>query len=80
MAIGISNCSTATSGCQGAYAVNTGVGLWYFTGIRNMSVGMFYDHVRVNKANSDVSSKIEKGRTGRTARFNTVTLILRATW
>jgi len=76
----MAGCSTATTGCQGAYAIDTGVALWYFTGRSTMNFGIVWDHWRVNKANVDVDTRIDKGKTGRSAKWNTITLIMRTTW
>jgi len=76
----MSSCSSATGGCQGAYATNAGLALWYFTGIQNLNFGVVWDYWSVNKANSDVATRIEKGKTGRSVSFNTLTLVFRSDW
>ncbi|MBI2359730.1 MAG: hypothetical protein HYV04_12675 [Deltaproteobacteria bacterium] len=76
------NAMSGCGGCQGAYAINSGLALWYFTGIAGTptNVGVVWDHWRVNKANTDVATSIEKGTEGRAVNWNTLTLVLRTTW
>lgn len=75
------DCTTSTSGCQGAYATDAGIGLWYFSSsVRNLNFGIVWDRWSVNKANADVATRIDKGKQGRDVDFNTLTLIMRSDW
>lgn len=78
----MSGCTRAGRGCQGAYAINTGLALYYFPAFVSapMNFGIVWDHWRVNKANTDVADRIEKGKQGRAVNWNTLTLVLRSTW
>ncbi len=73
------NAMVGCGGCQGAYAINSGIGLWYFTGMP-LNFGLIWDHWRVNKANADVALRIEKGETGKHVDFNTLSFMMRAQW
>lgn len=75
------DCAPTGGGCQGAYAVNTGIALWYYLSrVRNLNFGLVWDHWRVNKANADVATRIDKGKQGQDVDFNTITLIMRSDW
>lgn len=76
---GMTGCTRAGHGCQGAYAINSGVALWYFTG-KPLNVGLIWDHWRVNKANADVALRIDKGQQGKHVDFNTLSFMVRSQW
>ncbi len=74
------NDTVAGTGCQGAYAVNAGIGLWYYLPKDVYNFGLVWDHYRVNKADNDVADHIEKGTRGRRVNFNTLTFVSRLHW
>ena len=75
----MTNCSRPGGGCQGAYAIDSGIAVWYYIGLP-LNFGVIWDNWRVNKANLDVANKIEKGTQGRPVDYNTLTFVLRSNW
>lgn len=75
----MTGCTRPGRGCQGAYAIDSGIAVWYYIGVP-LNFGVIWDHWRVNKANTDVANKIKKDTQGRPVDYNTLTFVMRANW
>ena len=82
---GASSRMSDCGGCKSAYAINSGIALWYYVPGDVFNVGVVWDHWRVTNANKDVAKRIDgtaaqRSSGGGNQTFNTLTFVTRFHW